>query len=148
MHEALFRLPLTQFLNFRLILPCIVHPIKTIGLTRLATNTTALVYRIQAAGLEPIEIALSQPLENISGTEVPYVLIRPWSSNLLDASVLSDSASARRWLMRMQQPFSALLLKELPQNEHGRVASFFHILARPTDSTGVLKAKVTTLTVV
>ena len=148
MHEALSRLPLTQILNFRLILPCIVHPIKTIGLTRLATNTTALVYRIQAAGLEPIEIALSQPLENISGTEVPYVLIRPWSSNLLDASVLSDSASARRWLMRMQQPFSALLLKELPQNEHRRVASFFHILARPTDSTGVLKAKVTTLTVV
>ena len=147
-HQMLSCLPLAQFLNFRLILPCIVHSIKTIGVTRVATSAAAHVYRIQVAGLESIEIALSQPLENISETEVPYVLIRPWSSNLLDASVMSDSTSAQRWLTRMQQPFSALLLKELPQNEYRRVASFSHILAHPTDPAGVLNAKVTTLTIV
>ena len=88
------------------------------------------------------------PLGNISETTVPYVLMRPWHSNLLDASVMGDSTSAQRWLARMQQPFSAVLLKELPQNEYKRVASFSHILARPADSAGVLKAKVTTLTIV
>ena len=77
MHQALSRLPLTQFLNFRLILPCIVHRITTI-------LQTTRVHRIQARGLEPIEIVLSQPLENISNKVVPYILIRPWHSKLLD----------------------------------------------------------------
>ena len=148
MHQVLSRLPLTQFLNFKLILPCIVHPIKVIGLTRVDTSTSAHVYRIQATGLEPIEIALSQSLENISETAVPYVLIRPWHPNLLDASVMSDSASARQWLTQMQQPFSGLLLKGLPQNEYRRVVSLSHILAHPTGPAGVLKAKATILTIV
>ena len=143
MHQMLSRLPRTQFINPKLILPCIAYPIETIELTCADSSAAAYVYRTQA-----VEITLSQPLENISKTEVPYVLIRPWSSNLLDASIMGDSASARRWLTRMQQPFSALLLKELPQNEYRRVASSSHILARPTDSAGVLKAKVTTLTIV
>ena len=147
MHQALSRLPLTQFINFRLILPCIVYRIKTIALTHVDTSTAAHVHRIEATGLEPIEIALSQPFENVSGTVVPHVLIRPWHSNLLEASMTSD-ASAYRWIMRMQRPFSALLLQELPQNEYRRVASFCHILARPSDSAGVLKGEVTTLTIV
>ena len=148
MHLALSRLPLTQFINFRLILPCVVHHINTIGLTRVDTGTAAHVHRIEAMGLEPIEITLSQPLENTSETEVPYILIRPWHSSFLDASVMTDDTSACRWLTRMQQPFSALLLQELPQNEYKRVASFCHILARFTNSTGVLKSEVTMLTIV
>ena len=145
MHQTLSRLPLTQFINCRLILPCIVHHISTIGLTCVETSTAAHFHRIEAMGLEPIEITLSQPLENTSGTEVPYILIRPWHSSLLDASIMT---SAYRWLMRMQRPFSALLLQKLPQNEYKRVASFCHILASPTNSTGVLKDEVTTLTIV
>ena len=141
MHQALSSLPLTQFLNFRLILPCIVHRIKTI-------LQTTHVHRIQARGLDPIKIVLTQPLENISNEVVPPILIRPWHSKLLDASVMLDDASAYRWLTRMKQPFSALLLKELPHNEFKRVASSCHILARPTDSAGVLKGEVTMLTIV
>ena len=148
MHQALSNLPPTQFVNVRLLLPCIVYRIKSIMLTRVDTSTAAHVHRIQAAGLESIEIALSQPLENISRKPVPYVLIRPWHSNLLDASGITDDASAHRWLAKVQRPFSALLLKELPQNEYKRVASFCHILARPTDSAGVLKGEVNTLTIV
>ena len=147
MYQMLSHLPPMQFLNFRLILPCIVHSMETIRLARVDTSTAACVHRIQAAGLEPIEIVLSQPLD-ISRTEVPYVLIRPCDSNLLDPAVMIDRASARRWLMQMQQPFSALLLKALPQNEYKRVASNCHIFACPTHSAGVLKAKVTTLTIV
>ena len=142
MHQALSHLPLTQFINSKLILPCIVHRIKTIVLTP-DTSTAVHIHRIQSVGLEPIEIDLSQPLENVSDH---YVLIRPWHFNLLAASM--DDTSAHRWLARMQQPFSALLLEQLPQNEYKRVASFCRILARPTDSAGVLKGQATTLTIV
>ena len=149
MHQALSNLPLTQFINFRLILPCIIHRIKTIFLVRIDSSTGAFVYHIRAAtGLEPIEIAISQALEDISEQVVPYVLIRPWHFNLLGSSVMRNATSAQRWLTKMQQPFSALLLKELPQNEYKRVASFCHILARPMDAAGVLKGEVTTLTIV
>ena len=147
MHQVLSRLPLTQFINFRLILPCIVYCIKTIALTRVDTSTSAHIHLIEATGLKPIEIALSHPLENVSGTVVPHVLIRPWHSKLLEASMTSD-ASAHRWITKMQRPFSALLLQELPQNEYRRVASFCHILARPLGFAGVLKGEVTMLTIV
>ena len=51
-------------------------------------------------------------------------------------------------LARMQQPFSALLLEQLRQNEYRRIATFCHILACPTISDGALKGEVTTLTIV
>ena len=147
MHQALSNLPLTQFINFRLILPCIIHRIKAIILPRIGTSTGAYTYHIRAMGLEPIEIALPQPFEDLSEQADHYVLIRPWHFNLLGPSVM-NTTSAQRWLTRMQQPFSALLLKEQPQNEYRRVASMCHILACPTDSAGVLKGEVTTLTIV
>ena len=142
MHQALSHLPLTQSINSKLILPCMVHRIKTIVLAP-DTSTTVHIHRIQSVGLEPIEIDISQPLEDISDH---YVLIRPWHSNLPRISM--DDSSVHQWLARMQQPFSALLLKKLPQNEYKRVASFCLILARPTDSAGVLKGEATTLTIV
>ena len=114
MHQALSNLPLTQFTNFRLILPCIIHRIKYIVLHRVHARTRGYVYHLQATGLESIEIILLQPLEDISEQVVPYVLIRPWHFNFLGPPVLKDATSAQRWLTKMQQPFSALLLKELP----------------------------------
>ena len=148
MHQALSNLPLTQCANIRLFLPCIVHRINTISLIRVDTSNGAYVHCIQATGLEPIKIALSHPLESLSRIPVPYVLIRSWHSNLLDASVVTSDASTYRWLARMKQPFNGLLLKGLPQNEYKRVASFCHILARPTGSAGVLKGEPNTLTIV
>ena len=148
MHQALSNISLTQFLNFRLILPCIIHRIKSIVPPRVHTHTRGYVYHFQATGLESIKIILLQPLEDISGQVVPYVFVRPWHFNFLGPPVLKDATSAQRWLTKMQQPFSALLLKELPQNEYKRVASTCHILAHPTNAAGVLKGEVTTLTIV
>ena len=51
---------------------------------RVDTDTTAYLRRIQAVGLGPIDISLSQELENISRKAVSYVLIRLWHLNLLD----------------------------------------------------------------
>ena len=148
MYQALSNLPLTQFTNFRLILPCIIHRIKTVVRHRVDTSTGGHVYHFRVTGLESIKITLSHPLEDILKKVVPYVLVRPWHFNLLGPSVLKDATSAQLWLTRMQQPFSAFLLKELPQNEYKRVASTCHILACPTNSTGALKGEVTTLTIV
>ena len=63
-------------------------------------------------------------------------------------SVATNNTSVRRGLARMEQPFSALLLEKLPQNEYRRVASDCHVFARPTDSAGVLKGEVNTLTII
>jgi len=148
MHQALSDLPLAKFTNFRLILPCIVHRIEHMTLTQVDTSTATHVHQIQAAGLAPIDIALSKRLEN-TAKRIPYVLIRPWHPNLLHPAIdTDDHASTHQWLTRLAQPFSALLLMELPHNEYRRVASFCHIIARPTDSTGVLKGDADTLTIV
>ena len=147
MHWALFNLPLTQFANIRLFLPCIVHRVEIVRTQ--ADSAENHVHRIHATGLDPIEVTLSQPLEDISREPLPYVLIRPWDSNLLDESVMDDDTSALQWLVRMQKPFSALLLKQLPQQlGYKRVATPCHIVARPTSSNGVLKGEVATLTIV
>ena len=147
MHQALSNLPLAKYANFRLILPCIVYRIKAITLTRVDTSTATNIHRIQAVGLAPIDIALSERLENVA-KRVPYVLIRPWHPNLLQSVIDTDDAWTHQWLTRLEQPFSALLLMELPHNEYRRVASFCHIIARPTDFAGVLKGEVNTLTIV
>jgi len=147
MHHALSNLPLAKFLNFRLILSCIVHRIKAMTLTRVDTSTATYVHQIQAVGLASIDIALSERLED-AAKGVPYVLIRPWHPNLLHPGVNNDDASTHQWLTRLEQSFSALLLMELPHKEYRRVASFCHIIARPTDSAGVLKGEVNTLTIV
>jgi len=147
MHQTLSNLPLAKFANFRLILPCIVHRIKAMTLTRVDASTATHVHQIQAVGLAPIDIALSERLENME-KGVPYVLIRPWHPNLLQSAIDTDDASTHQWLTRLEQPFSALLLRQLPHNEYRRVALFCHIIARPTDSAGVLKSEVNTLTII
>ena len=145
MHQALSNLPLAKFINFRLILPSIVHRIKAMTLTQFDTSTATHV-QIQAVGLAPIDIALSKRLKN-TAKGVSYVLIRPWHPNLLHPVDNTDDGLTYQWLSRLEQPFSALLLMELPNNEYRRVASSCHIIARPTDFTGVLKGEVNTLTI-
>jgi len=117
------------------------------ALTRVDTSTATRVHQIQAVALAPIDIALSERLENVE-KGVPYVLMRPWHPNLLHPAVDTDDALTHQWLTRLEQPFSALLLMELPHKEYRRVASFCHIIARPTDSAGVLKGEVNTLTII
>jgi len=64
MHQALSNLPLTKFANFRLIISCIVHRIKAMTLIRGDASTATHVHQIQAVGLAPIDIALSERLDN------------------------------------------------------------------------------------
>ena len=146
MHLALSHLSRPQFFKPGIVLPCIVYRVKIV---QTQTGTAAShVHRIQATGLEPIEVTLSRPLENITRKPLSHILIRPWHSDLLDESVMDDDASARQWLAMMQRPFSALLLKQLQHNEYRRVATSCHIVAHPTTSNGALEGEVTTLTII
>ena len=77
-----------------------------------------------------------------------YVLVRPWHPNLSDVSVMDDDASAYQWFTMMQEPFSALLLEQLRQNEYRRVATFRHIFAFPSSPDGALQGEATTLAIV
>ena len=147
MHQALSNLPLAKFINFRLILPCIIHRIKAITLTRVDTSNATHIHQIHMVGLAPIDIAQLEGLEN-PAKEVPYVLICPWHPSLLQSAINTDDAWTHQWLTWLERPFSTLLLKELPHNEYWRVTSFCHIITRPKDSAGVLKGKVNTLTIV
>ena len=44
MHQVLSNLPLAKFINFRLILPCIVHHIKAMTLTQVDTSPATHVH--------------------------------------------------------------------------------------------------------
>ena len=50
---------------------------------------------------------------------------------------MADDASAYQRLTRMEQPFSALLLKEFLRMNIGELLLFFRIVACPTDSSSV-----------
>ena len=86
MHQVLSCLPFTQFLNFRLILPCIIHHINPIVRIRADTGTATHVHPIQARGLEPIENNPSKTYRtksfhmswSVHGTL--NCLTRPWCS--------------------------------------------------------------------
>ena len=145
MHHTLSNLHLAEFANIRLFLPCIVHRVNTV---RTRSDTRKATYQILAMGLDPIEITLSQPLQNTPTKAIPYVLVRPWHPNLSDVSVMDDDASAYQWFTMMQEPFSALLLEQLRQNEYRRVATSCHIVTFPSSPDGALQGEVTTLTIV
>ena len=137
MHLTPSHLSRIQFVKPGIVLPCIVHRVK-IARTRTGTAATH-VHLIQATGLEPIKVTLSQPFENTTRKPRSYILIRPWHSDLLDEAVMDDDTSARRWLVRM---------KQLRQNKYTRVATSCHIVARPTTSNGALGGEVTMLTII
>ncbi|KAI6024161.1 hypothetical protein BKA83DRAFT_4268259 [Pisolithus microcarpus] len=143
MYRALSNLPLPQFMNRRLILPCIIHRVKLVQLMRVDPGTACNLYQIQAVGLRPLEITSLARLQEGSGRlerKLPYILVRPWCSRLLE---LDDE-----WLSQLERPFYALLLTELPHNEFKRIVSSCLINACPAGSAGILRSGVGTLTVV
>ncbi|KIM60581.1 hypothetical protein SCLCIDRAFT_26461 [Scleroderma citrinum Foug A] len=105
MQQAFSKLPLAKFANFRLILPCIVHRIKAMTLTRVDINTATHFYQIQAMGLAPIDIAPSERLEN-AAKGVSYVLIRPLHPDLLHRVIDTDDAGTHQLFTWLEQPFS------------------------------------------
>ncbi|KAL4065807.1 hypothetical protein V8B97DRAFT_1982079 [Scleroderma yunnanense] len=136
-----------QYIGRRLRLPCITHRVTTIQLKECRTTTLQYVYELRAEGLSPIEIMLPNEFPTDSRTPLPYVLIRPWHSKLLDPSVV-DTAATEQLAMALGQPFNALLLEELPRNEYQRIASSSVTIARPADAASILRSNIRTLNII
>ncbi|KAI6032075.1 hypothetical protein BKA83DRAFT_675829 [Pisolithus microcarpus] len=125
--------------------PCLVYPATA---TQVDRSVSHVVFEIQASGLRPLEVT---PLHELDKAGIPLgalQLVRPWNSKLLGPSTRLDPAAEQRLLLTLLQPFSALLLAELPHNECRRIASFTVLVAQPVDSASISQSKVRTFTIV
>lgn len=135
----LARLPRAGFLNNKMALPSIVHPVVTARLQDSPTNPPSYTYEIRASRLMPLHVTLSVKLDKGSGK---YLLLRPWHSEALPARIGSDDRAVWELLEQLTQPFNALLLEILPKNEYRRIASDCLITACPADLNSVLDSQV------
>ncbi|KAL4070095.1 hypothetical protein V8B97DRAFT_2047945, partial [Scleroderma yunnanense] len=119
-------------------LSCIVYPVTSIELRQTGPSGATYIHEIHAMGVEPVEIVLSEKLEYTLGEKVPYVLVRPWRSNLLEPSVEEDSNAARRSSMSMERLSFALQLTQIRYEHYKRITSSSNIAARPIGSGGLL----------
>ncbi|KAI6024337.1 hypothetical protein EDC04DRAFT_2900187 [Pisolithus marmoratus] len=139
--HSLIRAPLPRFINRCLILPCIAHRVKLVQLKRTDPPAPSFTYKIQASGLRPLEIVLPDKLENQTRLQGGLQLVRPWHSKLLGPSAKLDATMDEQLLSTLGRPFNALLLAQLPHNEHRRIASSTLITAQPIDRASILKSK-------
>ncbi|KAI6154927.1 hypothetical protein BKA82DRAFT_4072938 [Pisolithus tinctorius] len=140
--HSLTRVPLPRFLNPRLILPCITHCVTVVHLRGSDPSALIYMYNIQASGLRPLEITLPNKLEDEMRSQGSLQLVRPWHSKLPGSSTELDSVTEEQLLSTLEGPFNALLLSQLPHDEHKRIASFIHITAQPIDRASILKSKI------
>ncbi|KAI6009226.1 hypothetical protein EDC04DRAFT_2774005 [Pisolithus marmoratus] len=143
-------LPRPQFVNRRLVLHCITHGVSMVKLRETLLGTQSYVYEIHASGLMPLEFTSSVQLEleEGSGTNPQYVLIRPWhppSPHLLACDTMDTTW---KLLEQLSQSFNALLLMRLPHNEYRRIASDCAITACPQDFASVVGSKLQKLEIV
>ena len=131
----------SQFFGGKLNLPCIVHRVTAIRSKQSQHIASSHVYEIQAEGLTLSEILFPDEFKNNdSHTTSAYVLVRPWHPKRLYSSTVPLSTM-------LCQPFHALLLERLPQNEYRRIATSCVIIARATGVESILP-NVRTLTIV
>ena len=144
LRRTLSELSPPQMINHRLILSCIVHPVKTLRRQPSCSNTEGYIYQIEATGLRPLEITLPDRLRERSR----YFLIRPWDSRQLDLIHEADASAVYSWVRQLTQPFSAVLINEFPHKEYRRIASPHTIMAYPVDKASILKSDIRTLHIV
>ena len=137
-----------QWLGRRLKLLCIMHHVTAIQPKGILESAGQHVYCIQAEGLAPLEVVTMDKFKKVSHTGFSYVLIRPWHAKLLKSSTEVDGLASEKLAMILGQPFSALLLEELPQNEYRRIASSFVIVARLANTASLHRSNVQTLNIV
>ena len=148
LRSTLARLPAPQMVNHRIILPCIVHPVKTLRQQPSNSNTRGYVYQIEATGLLPLETLLSNRLQDNSRSKLRYFLIRPWDSRQLDPIHDADTGTVYSWVRQLIRPFDALLIIESPHGEYRRIASLHTIIAHPVDKASIPKTNIRILSIV
>ncbi|KAI6154947.1 hypothetical protein BKA82DRAFT_4073162 [Pisolithus tinctorius] len=140
--HSLTRVPLPRFLNRRLILPCIAHFVTVVLLKGSDPSAPSYMYSIQAFGLRPLEITLPNKLEDETRSRGSLQLVRPWHSKFPGSSAELDAVTEDTLLSTLERPFNALLLSQLPHDEHKRIVSSTRITAHPIDRASILKSKI------
>ncbi|KAI5999863.1 hypothetical protein F5J12DRAFT_847234 [Pisolithus orientalis] len=139
--HALLRAPLPWFVNRRLSLPCIAHRVRDIRLTGADPSAPSYTYKIQASGLRPLTIVLPEELEDVTK------VVRPWHWKLLGPSAELSAVTEEQLVVALERSFNALLLTQLPRNEHKRNVSSALIIAQPIDRASILKSRVRIFTI-
>ncbi|KAI5988773.1 hypothetical protein EDD15DRAFT_2198856 [Pisolithus albus] len=146
--HSLAKVPLPRFSNRLLTLPCIAYHVTSVQLKGADSSIPNCTYSIQASGLMPLEIALPTKLEDLTRPQAILHLVRPWHSKLLEPSADLDAVTDRQILSALGTPFNALLLTQLPHNEHKRIASSTLITAQPVNRASILNSKIRIFNVV
>ncbi|KAI5992845.1 hypothetical protein EDC04DRAFT_1289384 [Pisolithus marmoratus] len=144
LYDDLARSPLARCVNRRLTLPSTIHPVTAVRLKESPTSPSQYTYEIHASRLKPVDVTLSVKLGHGAGT---YMLVRPWHPKSLDTTESDDNA-VWSFLEQLEQPFNALLLKELRHNEYKRIASDCTITVCVQDLASTLDSEVMTLDIV
>ncbi|KAI6024607.1 hypothetical protein BKA83DRAFT_424790 [Pisolithus microcarpus] len=146
--HSLSRVPLPRFFSRLLTLPCIAYHVTSVQLNGADPSTPSYMYSIVASGLMSLEIALPTKLEDVTRPQAVLHLVRPWHSKLLGPSADLDAVTDQQILSALGTPFNALLLTQLPHNEHRRITSSTLITARPTNRASILNSKIRIFNVV
>ncbi|KAG1785872.1 heterokaryon incompatibility protein-domain-containing protein [Suillus plorans] len=156
LYTLLDNLSAPRFANSRLQLPCITFPVTEI---RRNNDAGFFTYNVKADGLQDLLITTEDRLVQFSPTRrtrQSFLLIRPWNRydlelpdfddlNFDDLEALgSESGSSSepdmrdlRLIVRLGQPFGALLLVQQWGGEFKRIASDNNIIAQVKDATSV-----------
>ncbi|KAI5994934.1 hypothetical protein F5J12DRAFT_410243 [Pisolithus orientalis] len=132
-------LPRAGFVNNRLTLPSIIHPITAVRLQSSSTSPSHHTYEIHASRLTPLEVTLSVNLDKSADR---YMLARPWHPKSLPMQIGGDDDAVWGPLEQLKQPFNAFLLEKLRHNEYKRIASDCIITACVQDLAGILDTEV------
>ncbi|KAG0702644.1 WD40-repeat-containing domain protein [Suillus ampliporus] len=143
-----------RFANTRLQLPCIAFPVTEVR-QRHEDQETCFTYDVKANGLQDLLITTKDELVVFSParpTRQTFFLIRPWNrrdiglpdfaDNVQDTREtapddLDSQSRALRLIVRLGQPFGALLLAQQRGWEYKRIASDKNIIAQVKDMAAV-----------
>ena len=138
LHDQLNKLPSPFVVSSRLRLAGIIFPVTELVLASEShSDSHPHTYRATTATFGDVEIKTT---DDLSGME-DFVLIHPWISPLLDqdfsrrAAGLDDITRALRLIVRLMQPFGALLLTPLSRVQYKRVATDSLIMVRVPEET-------------
>ena len=140
LYERLYDLPPLSLVAGRLRLPGIVFSLSNLILLRQSDPESDLpVYHATTPLLGDVQIKTTEQLSGMEG----LLLIHPWTSPLLDQDFSSGVARfdlatrALRLVIRLRQPFGALLLAPLARAQYKRVATDSLIMVQVREETSL-----------
>ncbi|KAF8431059.1 WD40-repeat-containing domain protein [Boletus edulis BED1] len=141
-HKRVTRLPFARFANRRLHLPCIIFTVRKLDVQDIGSGLENC-YRAKVAGIGEVGFQTSDRLS----LEEPrgLIFVHPWIRDLRDpldgftwrstvdddmrpAATMNEYNRALWLVVRLQQPFHALLLQQQPDGEFKRIAAEHEII--------------------